>query len=91
MSTQGFDPVAYKETTRKQWQQAAEAWDRWGDVIEGWLGPATEVMLDLAGIRNGSRVLDVAAGADGSVHRPAFGAGCPQTYAARTRVRPGAV
>lgn len=65
MSTQAFDPVAYKETTRKQWQEAAEAWDRWGDVIDRWLGPATEVMLDMAGIRKGSRVLDVAAGAGG--------------------------
>jgi len=65
MSTPAFDPVAYKETTRKQWQEAAEAWDRWGEVIDRWLAPATEVMLDMAGIRNGSRVLDVAAGAGG--------------------------
>ena len=62
---QAFDPVVYKETTRKQWQEAAEAWDRWGDVIDRWLGPATEVMLDMAGVRDGSRVLDVAAGAGG--------------------------
>jgi ubiquinone/menaquinone biosynthesis C-methylase UbiE len=34
-------------------------------VIDRWLGPATEVMLDMAGIRKGSRVLDVAAGAGG--------------------------
>ena len=34
-------------------------------MIERWLGPATEVMLDMAGIREGSRVLDVAAGAGG--------------------------
>jgi len=60
-----FDPVAYKETTRKQWQEAAEAWDRWGEVIDRWLAPATEVMLEMAGIRNGNRVLDVAAGAGG--------------------------
>ncbi len=65
MSTPAFDPVVYKETTRKQWQDAAEAWDRWGDVIERWLGPATDVMLDMAAIREGSRVLDVAAGAGG--------------------------
>jgi ubiquinone/menaquinone biosynthesis C-methylase UbiE len=65
MSTQAFDPGAYKETTRKQWQEAAEAWDRWGEVIERWLGPATEAMLDMAGIGEGSRVLDVAAGAGG--------------------------
>jgi len=65
MSAQTFDPRVYKETTRKQWQDAAEAWDRWADVIERWLGPATEVMLDMAEIQEGSRVLDVAAGAGG--------------------------
>jgi ubiquinone/menaquinone biosynthesis C-methylase UbiE len=58
-----FDPVQYKETTREQWQQAAEAWHRWGPTLKSWLGPATEVMLDLAQIGPGSRVLDVAAGA----------------------------
>ena len=58
-----FDAVQYKETTREQWQQAAEAWHRWGPTLKGWLGPATDVMLDLARIGPGSRVLDVAAGA----------------------------
>ena len=59
---QTFDPVKYKETTRDQWQAAAEAWNRWGPTIEEWLGPATEIMLDMAGVGPGSRVLDVAAG-----------------------------
>ena len=60
-----FDPVQYKTTTRQQWEDAAEAWDRWGPVLEGWLGAATERMLDLAGVRSGSQVLDVAAGTGG--------------------------
>lgn len=58
-----FDPVRYKETTREQWQAAAEAWDRWTPTIRTWLGPATEAMLDLARIGPGDHVLDVAAGA----------------------------
>jgi SAM-dependent methyltransferase len=61
MST--FDPVRYKETTRQQWDQAAEAWHRWGTTLRDWLGPATDRMLDSAGVGPGSRVLDVAAGA----------------------------
>ena len=61
--TQTFDPVRYKETTREQWQQAAAAWHRWGPTLHAWLGPSTDVMLDLARIGPGSRVLDVAAGA----------------------------
>ena len=60
-----FDPVQYKRTTRRQWEDAAEAWHRWGPTLEQWLGQATERMLDAAGVRPGSRVLDVAAGAGG--------------------------
>jgi SAM-dependent methyltransferase len=59
----GFDPDRYKETTRQQWQEASEAWHRWGPTLHEWLGPATELMLDLARIRPGDHVLDVAAGA----------------------------
>ena len=58
-----FDPVAFKSTTRAQWQDAADAWHRWGPLIGSWLGAATDAMLELAGIDAGSRVLDVAAGA----------------------------
>ncbi|HVU50074.1 MAG TPA: methyltransferase domain-containing protein [Polyangia bacterium] len=66
MTTQAqtkFDPLAYKRTTREQWDAAAEAWDRWGPTLRAWLGPATERMLDLARVGAGCRVLDVAAGA----------------------------
>lgn len=72
-----FDAVQYKISTKQQWEDAAEAWHRWGPVLEAWLGEATEAMLDGAGIRPGSQVLDVAAGAGG------------QTLAAARRVGPG--
>ena len=65
MSTAEFDPAAYKRTTTDQWQAAAEPWHRWGPTLEGWLGEATETMLDMADVVPGSRVLDVAAGAGG--------------------------
>ncbi len=71
-----FDPAHYKSTTRAQWDDAAEAWHRWGPLLESWLGPATESMFDMAGIGTGSHVLDVAAGAGG------------QTLAAARRVGP---
>jgi SAM-dependent methyltransferase len=60
-----FNPVAYKETTREQWDSAAEAWDAWGPTLENWLDEATALMLDLARVGEGSKVLDVAAGAGG--------------------------
>ena len=71
-----FDPVRFKETTKVQWDQAAEAWNRWGGFLTRWLGPATELMLDMTNVRRGSRVLDVAAGAG------------DQTLAAARRVGP---
>lgn len=58
-----FDPARYKQTTLQQWDRAADAWHRWGPLLNRWLGPATERMLDLADIGEGARVLDVAAGA----------------------------
>jgi SAM-dependent methyltransferase len=64
-----FDPERYKSTTRDQWDSAAQAWHNWGPTLQLWLGPATEIMLDMAGVKPGSRVLDVAAGAgDQTLH-----------------------
>ena len=70
-----FDPAAYKSTTREQWETAADSWHAWGTTLEAWLGPATELMLDLAGVSAGSRVLDVAAGAGGQTLAAARRAG----------------
>lgn len=62
-ATAAFDPQKFKQTTRAQWESTAQAWDRWGPLLARWLGPATESMLDMAAVGQGSRVLDVAAGA----------------------------
>jgi ubiquinone/menaquinone biosynthesis C-methylase UbiE len=43
-------------------REAAEAWRRGEAERAAVFGPATELMLDLADVRDGSRVLDVAAG-----------------------------
>jgi SAM-dependent methyltransferase len=75
MVTGGFDAEKYKRTTREQWEVAAEPWSRWGATLEEWLDEATELMLDLAGVGEGSRVLDVAAGAGGQTIAAARRAG----------------
>ncbi len=71
-----FDPAVFKSTTRAQWEAASAAWNDWAPAIEEWLGTATAMMLDHAGLTSGMRVLDVAAGAGG------------QTLAAARRVGP---
>ena len=70
-----FDPIKFKTTTRAQWENAADAWHHWGPFLGEWLGPATEQMLDLARVRTGSRVLDVAAGAGEQTLRAAHRVG----------------
>ncbi len=60
-----FDAIHYKNATRQQWQDYAAGWSAWTPLLETWLGPATEKMLDLAQLSEGHRVLDVAAGAGG--------------------------
>jgi SAM-dependent methyltransferase len=65
VTTGTFDPDVYKETTRVQWQDAADAWHRFDPVFDRWLGEATSLLLELAGIHEGTRVLDIAAGSGG--------------------------
>jgi SAM-dependent methyltransferase len=85
--TTTFDPLTYKRTTKAQWEDAAEAWHRWGPAIEAWLGAATERMLDAAAVSSGSRVLDVAAGAGGQSLAAARRAG-PTGHVLATDISP---
>lgn len=63
LATTSADAEAFKSATRRQWDQAAPGWNAHTAQIREWLQPATEAMLEMAGVRRGARVLDVAAGA----------------------------
>ncbi|HUP97877.1 MAG TPA: methyltransferase domain-containing protein [Usitatibacter sp.] len=82
-----FDADKFRRTTRAQWESAAPAWDRWGALLGRWLGASTEAMLDMAGVRAGSRVLDVAAGAGEQTLVAARRAG-PQGHVLATDISP---
>src|SRR3712207_4680319 len=84
---QQFDPVKYKETAREKWQTAAEPWHRWGPTVGRWLGQATEVMLEMAEVGPGARVLDVAGGAGGQTIAAARRVG-PSGYVLATDISP---
>ena len=86
--TTAFDPVTFKSTARAQWEAAAGAWDRWGPAIEDWLGDATDLMLDECHLEEGSRVLDVAAGAGGQTLAAARRVG-PTGHVLATDISPG--
>lgn len=57
-----FDAEAFKRTTHAQWNAVADRWNAWGPLLDRWLGPATEALLDMAHVGPGSRVLHVAGG-----------------------------
>jgi len=56
---------------RRQWEGAAPGWARWEAAIAAWMAPATEAMLDMAGVAAGARVLDLACGAGSQTLRAA--------------------
>jgi len=58
-----FDAAKYKNAQREQWNKDGAAWRRWNPTLDRWYGEATRQMLDLARIRPGQRILDIAAGA----------------------------
>ena len=72
-----FDPVKFKQTTRAQWETAAEAWDRWGPFMAAGSDRPPTPCWTSQQIGPGSHVLDVAAGAG------------EQTLTAARRVGPG--
>ena len=53
----------FKLRVREQWDEAAAGWNAHAPQIAAWLRSATDAMIEMAGVRSGSRVLDVAAGA----------------------------
>lgn len=52
-----------KATIQAQWENAAPGWAKWESATAEWAEPATQAMLELAGIAPGIRVLDIACGA----------------------------
>jgi SAM-dependent methyltransferase len=57
------DGLAFKAAVREQWDRSAPGWYAHTAEIRAWLRPATDAMIDMAGIGPGNAVLDVAAGA----------------------------
>lgn len=63
MNTSTPDTEAFKAGMRTHWDAAAPGWDAHSPQIRAWLRTSTDAMISMAGVREGSRVLDVAAGA----------------------------
>jgi SAM-dependent methyltransferase len=59
-----FDPIAFKQRMRQEWNDAADGWRKWHHVVEGKDGGQrhSAMLVALARIRPGASVLDVGGG-----------------------------
>jgi SAM-dependent methyltransferase len=57
-----INPVEFRDGQRNQWNVAAGGWKKWSELIDDATHGVSERLVELAGVKPGSRVLDVAAG-----------------------------
>jgi ubiquinone/menaquinone biosynthesis C-methylase UbiE len=57
-----IDPVKYKEGQRQGWNNVASGWQKWWKITETAGDKLTKRLIELAEIKQGSRVLDIATG-----------------------------
>ena len=62
MESKAIDPEDFREAQHKHWDSAAVGWKEWSEFNDSADGHISERLVELAGVRSGSRVLDVAAG-----------------------------
>ena len=62
MEPDGIDPVDFRETQHRNWDSAAAGWKAWNEFNDRADGHISKRLVELADVRSGSRVLDVAAG-----------------------------
>ncbi len=62
MKPQEFDSTSYKAGQQRDWDAVARGWNKWWPVLEAGAGRISQHMIDLADIKPGQRVLDVATG-----------------------------
>jgi SAM-dependent methyltransferase len=62
MQSKPIDPVDFREAQHRNWDSAALGWKEWSGFNDRADRQISERLVELAGVRSGSRVLDVAAG-----------------------------
>ena len=57
-----LDSNQYKETERQNWNSVAPAWQKWWKTVERSTEKVSKRLIELAEIKSGSKVLDIATG-----------------------------
>ncbi|HEY6836895.1 MAG TPA: methyltransferase domain-containing protein, partial [Gaiellaceae bacterium] len=63
MDATQIDAGEFRSGQRRDWDKAAHGWNRWQEFIYSSTAPVSERLVELADVKQGDRVLDVAAGA----------------------------
>jgi ubiquinone/menaquinone biosynthesis C-methylase UbiE len=61
-SSSTFDSEQYKNNQRKSWNMVAEGWQKWWKTFEQDAQKVNERLVELAEIKQGDKVLDIATG-----------------------------
>jgi SAM-dependent methyltransferase len=62
MEAKSIDAAEFRDKQRDQWNKAAVGWNEWSTFMDEHAGPVAEKIVEMAGVEEGNRVLDVAAG-----------------------------
>jgi SAM-dependent methyltransferase len=62
MESRAIDPVDFREAQHRHWDAAAVGWKEWSAFNDRADAHISQRLVELAGVRSGSRVLDIAAG-----------------------------
>jgi SAM-dependent methyltransferase len=62
MEAKSIDAAEFRDKQRDQWNGAAAGWNKWSDFIDSHTTVVSERLVEMAGVNEGDRVLDVACG-----------------------------
>jgi enediyne biosynthesis protein CalE5 len=62
MEAKAMDPAEFRQGQRDQWDTAATGWRKWSELIDTAASGISERLVELAEVKPGSRVIDIAAG-----------------------------
>jgi len=57
-----MDPVKYKQDQRQGWNNVADGWLKWWNITETAGKTLTKRLIEIAQIKQGSKILDIATG-----------------------------
>jgi enediyne biosynthesis protein CalE5 len=62
MEAKAIDPAEFRQGQRDQWDTAATGWRKWSELIDTAASGISERLVELAEVKPGGRVIDIAAG-----------------------------